>query len=54
MAKIDDLIREKLVDIERLKHEISALKIAAPLLNDDFAAARPQDDRSSTALNDIQ
>jgi hypothetical protein len=53
MGKIDDLIREKLVDIERLKHEISALKIAAPLL-DDFAAARPQDDRPGKALDEIQ
>ena len=54
MPKIDELIREKLVDIERLKREIAALKIAAPLLNEDFAAARPQDGLSGTALNEIQ
>jgi hypothetical protein len=54
MAKIDDLIRAKQLDIERLKREIAALKIAAPLLSDDFAAARPQDGSSGTALNEVQ
>jgi len=54
MSKIDDLIREKQLDIERLKREIAALKLAAPLLSDDFATARPQDGFSGTALNEIQ
>jgi hypothetical protein len=53
MSRIDDLIRAKQTDIERLKREITALKIAAPLLSDDFAP-RPQDGISGVSLNEIQ
>lgn len=54
MSRIDDLIRTKQTDIERLKREITALKIAAPLLSDDFVAARPQDGISGISLNEVQ
>jgi hypothetical protein len=54
MSRIDDLIRAKQTDIERLKREIAALKIAAPLLSDDFVATRPQDGVSSISLTEIQ
>ncbi len=54
MSRIDDLIRAKQSDIERLKREIAALKIAAPLLSDDFGPVRPQDGISATSLNEIQ
>ena len=54
MSRIDDLIRAKQTDIERLKREITALKIAAPLLSDDFVATRPQDGISGVSLNEIQ
>jgi hypothetical protein len=54
MSRIDDLIRAKQSDIERLKREVAALKIAAPLLNDDFAAVRPQDGITGASVNDIQ
>jgi hypothetical protein len=54
MSRIDDLIRAKQTDIERLKREIAALKIAAPLLSDDFVANRPQDGISGISLNEVQ
>ena len=54
MSRIDDLIRAKQTDIERLKREITALKIAAPLLSDDFVAGRPQDGIAGVGLNEIQ
>ena len=54
MSRIDDLIRAKMSDIDRLKREIAALKIAAPLLSDDFSSARPQDGISAANLNEIQ
>jgi hypothetical protein len=54
MSRIDDLIRAKQTDIERLKREITALKIAAPLLSDDFTATRPQDGISGISLNEVQ
>ena len=53
MSRIDDLIRAKQTDIERLKREIAALKIAAPLLSDDYSAARPQDGVSTSTPNEI-
>ena len=53
MSRIDDLIRTKQTDIERLKREIAALKIAAPLLSDDFVSARPTDGISGVSANDI-
>jgi hypothetical protein len=52
MSRIDDLIRTKQTDIERLKREIAALKIAAPLLSDDFVSART-DGISGVNANDI-
>ena len=54
MTQIDDLIRAKQLDIERLKREITALRIAAPLLNDDFAPARSPDGLSGSTLKEIQ
>jgi hypothetical protein len=54
MSKIDELIRAKQSDIERLKREIAALKIAAPLLNDDFVVTRSQDGHSGATANEIQ
>jgi hypothetical protein len=54
MSRIDDLIRAKQSDIERLKREIAALKIAGPLLGDDFVAPRPQEGISGASLNEIQ
>jgi hypothetical protein len=54
MSRIDDLIRAKQTDIERLKREIAALKIAAPLLSDDFGSPRPQDGLSGISHNEIQ
>ncbi len=53
MSRIDDLIRAKQSDIERLKREIAALKIAAPLLSDEFGTVRPQDGFSGATANDI-
>lgn len=53
MSRIDDLIRAKQTDIERLKREIAALKVAAPLLSDDYSAARPQDGLSTSAPSEI-
>jgi hypothetical protein len=54
MSKIEELIRVKQMDIERLRREIAALKMVAPLLNDDVAVARAPDSVSGTAFNDIQ
>ena len=55
MTKIDELIRVKQIDIERLHREIAALKMVAPLLNDDVTASRVPDSVSGTpAFNDIQ
>ncbi len=55
MTKIDELIRVKQIDIERLRREIAALKMVAPLLNDDVTASRAADSISGTpAFNDIQ
>ena len=54
MSRIDDLIRTKQADIERLKREITALKIAAPLLSDEFVAGRPHDGIAGVSLNEIQ
>ena len=53
MSRIDELIRAKQSDIERLKREIAALKIAAPLLNDDYAGVRPQDGISGVTANEL-
>jgi len=55
MSKIDELIRVKQMDIERLRREIAALQMVAPLLNDDVTASRVSDSvAATTALNDIQ
>jgi hypothetical protein len=55
MSKIDELIRVKQMDIERLRREIAALKMVAPLLNDDVTASRVADSvTGATAFNDIQ
>ena len=58
MTKIDELIRVKQMDIERLRREIAALKMVAPLLNDDMTAARAPENMHPTGLpaglNDIQ
>ena len=54
MTKIDELIRVKQMDIERLRREIAALKMVAPLLNDDMTASRVGDNISGPAFNDIQ
>jgi hypothetical protein len=58
MSRIEDLIRAKQSDIDRLKREISALKIVAPMLNDEFVTAHPQDAHPAANLgmnaNDIQ
>ena len=54
MTKIDELIRMKQMDIERLRREIAALKMVAPLLSDDVAASRVADSVSGPAFNEIQ
>ncbi len=54
MTKIDELIRMKQMDIERLRREIAALKMVAPLLNDDVTASRLSENISGTVFNDIQ
>ena len=54
MTKIDELIRMKQMDIERLRREIAALKMVAPLLNDDVSAARVADNISGSSFNEIQ
>ena len=55
MTKIDELIGVKQMDIERLRREIAALKMVAPLLNDDVTASQVAESVSGTpAFNDIQ
>ena len=54
MSKIEELIRVKQMDIERLRREIDALKMVAPLLNDDTVTTRVSESLSGTASNEIQ
>ena len=52
--RVVELIALRAPMADDLRDVIAALKIAAPLLSDDFVASRPQDGISGVSLNEIQ